>query len=339
MNLRTILVTGGCGFLGQYLIRGLLDEFPDTQLRIIDLNDNPHALFDFSSDARVEIRLGIDIRDLPALREACQGIDGVIHLAGLVSFALKDEALLERVNVLGTRNVLTAAHEKGVDCFVHVSSVAALGYSDDPHQHVDESFQFNWSEAQSKKKFYMLSKHRADREVEALREAGLSAVIVYPGLMFGPGDYRNTAPLIRAVGKGRVPFFPPGGTNVVDVRDVAGGIIAVLRHDIRQGNYLLSGWNLTMKEITAIIAGATGSKAPWLPLPRFLRPVLYRLALMLELGLGRWLNISASSIDSAFRFRYFDHARARERLGWAPAIPFHQTVSDTITWMRSAGLA
>ena len=78
--------------------------------------------------------------------------------------------------------------------------------------------------------------------------------------MFGPGDYRNTAPLIRAIGKGRVPVFPPGGTNVVDVRDVVRGIIAVLRHDIRQGNYLLSGWNLTMKEITAIIAGATGDR-------------------------------------------------------------------------------
>lgn len=90
MSLKTVLLTGGCGFLGQHLVRDLLREFPEVHLRIIDLQPNPFARFDFSSDNRVEVRLGLDIYDLQAIRDAFRGVDVVVHLAGLVSPSLKD---------------------------------------------------------------------------------------------------------------------------------------------------------------------------------------------------------------------------------------------------------
>ncbi len=339
MNLKTVLLTGGCGFLGQHLVRDLLREFPEVCLRIIDLQSNPFAHFDFSFDNRLDVRLGLDICDLRAIRDAFQGVDVVVHLAGLVSPSLKDKAALERVNVQGTRNVVRASREHDVSLFINISSVAGLGYNNDPLHPADETFRFNWTIARAKKKYYMLTKHLADQEVEACRRDGLAAVILYPGLMFGPGDYRNTVKMIRAVQRGKIPAIPPGGTNVADVRDVARGIVAVLKHDLRDGNYLLSGWNLTFKEIFRTIAGVTGGKAPRLTLPRALRPLLFRVLLAVESMARSRLGLSASELDSSFRYRYFDNSRARSSFGWSHSISFRQTIADTYAWMRENDLA
>ncbi len=339
MSFKTVLLTGGCGFLGQHLVRDLLREFPEVHLRIIDLQPNPFARFNFSSDNRVEVRLGLDICDLQAIRDAFQGVEVVVHLAGLVSPSLKDRVALERVNVQGTRNVLRASREHDVSLFIHISSVAGLGYNNDPRHPADETFRFDWAVARRKNKYYMLTKHLADQEVEACRRDGSAAVILYPGLMFGPGDYRNTANMIRAVDQGKIPAIPPGGTNVADVRDVARGIVAVLKHDLRDGNYLLSGWNLTFKEIFHTIAGETGGKAPRLTLPRALRPLLYWVLRAGESIAGSRLDLSASELDSSFRYRYFDHSRARSSFGWSPSISFEQTIADTYAWMRENDLA
>lgn len=339
MDLKTVLLTGGCGFLGQHLVRDLLREFPEVRLRIIDLQSNPFAHFDFSSDNRLDVRLGLDICNLQAIRDAFQGVEVVVHLAGLVSPSLKDKAALERVNVQGTRNVVRASREHDVSLFIHISSVAGLGYNNDPLHPADETFRFNWTIARAKKKYYMLTKHLADQEVEACRRDGLAAVILYPGLMFGPGDYRNAVKMIRAVQRGKIPAIPPGGTNVADVRDVARGIVDVLKHDLRDGNYLLSGWNLTFREIFHTIAGETGGKAPRLTLPRALRPLSYWVLLARESIARSRLVLSASDFDSSFRYRYFDHSRARSSFGWSPSISFEQTIADTYTWMRENDLA
>ncbi len=336
---KTILITGGCGFLGQHLTGALLEAFPGQRIRAMDLKPNPCPHFNFSTDERVETRLGLDICQLEAIRGAFAGADVVIHLAGLVSPALTDRDALERVNVVGTRNVLQVAREQGVTLFVHISSVAARGYNNDPHHPADETFQFDWSIARKKHKYYMLTKHLADKEVEACRRDGLEAVILYPGLMFGPGDHRNTAKIIRAIGGGKVLACPPGGTNVVDVRDVARGIVDVLRQNIRTGNYMLSGWNRTFREIFSTIAEATGGRAPLFALPRFLLPVIYPVLLTAEAATHKRLGLSASDLDSSFQFRYFDHSRAKDTFGWSPAIPFSQTIADTIVWMRAHGLA
>ncbi|MCH7497624.1 MAG: hypothetical protein IH971_07220 [Candidatus Marinimicrobia bacterium] len=102
----------------------------------------------------------------------------------------------------------------------------------------------------------------------ASRRNGMAAVIVHPGLMFGPGDYRKSAKMIRAVAAGKLVISLPGGTNVVDVRDVGRRIVAVLQHGLRDENYLLSGWNLTFNDIFRIIAAEVGARPPRITLPR-----------------------------------------------------------------------
>mgnify|MGYP001975920639 CR=1 FL=1 len=335
----TILLTGGCGFLGQHVTQYLLDAFPEGRIRIIDLAANPLAYVDFSGEPRVETHLGLDIRDLASIQDAFQGVDAVVNLASVVSPSLRSRDRLEEVNVVGTRNVLAAAEAAGVDRFVQVSSAAALGYTDDPLTPADESFEFDWSIAHAKNKFYMLSKYRADVEVEASRRNGLASVIVYPGLMFGPGDHHNTAKLIRSIKAGKVVASLPGGNNVVDVRDVGRGIVTILQQGVREGNYLLSGWNLTFDHIIRTIAAEVGARPPRMILPAGLRPLLYWTFWLAESLNRRELDLSASDTDSAFRFRYFDNSKAKRALGWEPAYTFEHTIADALVWMESGGIA
>lgn len=337
MEFRRVLITGGCGFLGQYLTRDLLDACPGLRIKILDLKPNPHPLFDFSDSHNVTFLFDKDIRHYDSIEKEFNNIDLVIHLAALVSFSLQDKNLLERVNVLGTKNTVKAAASNKIGLFLHVSSVAALGYSDDSNRAISETFDFDWGIAQARKKYYMLTKHRADVEIKRCVKGGLKAVILYPGLMFGPGDVGNSTKLIRAIRCGKIPFNMPGGTNIIDVRDVSRGILTILKRGITKGTYLLSGYNLTFREINRIVADALSVRHPRLTLPRFLNPLVFSLVLLLESITRRKLALTADNVDSAFKFRYFDNTKAKQELGWEPEIPFEQTIKDTIEWMHKNG--
>ncbi len=323
--------------MGQFIVKQLLETGNCPLLKIIDLKANGAALFDFADDKNVEIVLGADVCDYDSIVGEFAGADCVIHLAGVVSFSLKDELLLRHVNVDGTRNVLRAARDNGVKTVIHVSSVAALGYANDEDNPVNEDFRFDWNIAAKRRKFYMLTKHEADLEVAKFRQQDVNIVVVYPGLMFGPGDVTNSARLIKAISNRKIPFNMPGGTNIVDVRDVAAGIVGIVKNGVRQGDYLLSGANLTFSRINGTIAEALATKPPALTLPRFLNGLLFRLLLLIESISKKKLELTADNLDSAFKFRYFDNAKAKKELGWRPQIAFQQTIKDIIEWMKNDG--
>lgn len=337
MNYKKILITGGCGFLGQFITKQLMETPDCPRIKIIDLNSNPAALYDFSNEENLEIVLDRDISDYDSIAGEFNDANCVIHLAGIVSFSLKDKDLLTKVNVNGTINVLKAAAENGTKTVIHVSSVAALGYNDDKDNPINEDFQFDWNIARKRKKYYMLTKHLADVEVERFRQQGLDIAVVYPGLMFGPGDVNNSARLIKAIADGKIPFNMPGGTNIVDVRDVASGIVNMAQGGVINGDYLLSGDNLTFAEINKTIADALSTKPPARTLPRFLNPLLFPLLLTIESISKNKLELTADNLDSAFKFRYFDNTRAIDKLQWKRQFDFGRTIKDTIEWMNSNG--
>jgi dihydroflavonol-4-reductase len=337
MDFNNILITGGCGFLGQYITKDLLNHFPETQIKILDLKPNSLSLFDFQQNSRVKILLQKDICDYKATADEFAGIDLVIHLAGLVSFSLKDKGPLFRINIDGTYNILKAMEQNNVKYLIHTSSVAALGYKDHPTETVNEDFEFDFSIAERREKYYMLSKHLADLEVRKFSEK-LNTVTIYPGLMLGPGDLTNSVKLINAVAQRKIPFNMPGGTNIIDVRDVSKGIIQILKQNITKNNFLLSGWNLTFKQINKTIAELLDVKPPTVTLPKFLNTPLFQLLLLTEKISKNKLQLTADNLDSAFKFRYFDNAKAKEHLKWKPEIQFEKTICDTIEWMKANDL-
>ena len=334
----TILITGGCGFLGQHLIERLLSGgASQPAIHVLDMRSSAAKIFAVGDHPQVRVTLGVDVRQPQTLTPHFEGVDAVIHLAGLVSFAYRDRHDLMDINVAGTANVLEAARLGGVRRFIHVSSVAALGYGDDPDKPVDEDFHFDWSIARRKHKYYMLSKHEADLAVERYTQKGGRAVVVYPGLMFGPGDLANSARLIEAVRRGKIPFNMPGGTNIVDVRDVARAIAMILDQGVADGRFLLAGDNLPFHRVNSVIAQAVGAVPPRRTLPRRAGELMTPILLWYERLSARKPALTADNLDSALRFRYFDNTNAKRRLGWQPQITFEQTIRDTVAWIQANG--
>ena len=336
MDKKVILITGGCGFLGQYVTNDILREFPEVFIKIIDLKPNNASIFNYENNHRVEILLHKDICNYDQIKNDFKSVDTVIHLAGIVSFSLKDKNLLKKVNVDGTKNVVKAINENNVPNLIHISSVAALGYNDDKNNSINETFQFNWKIAASKKKYYMLTKHLADVAIK--EEIKSNALILYPGLMFGPGDVTNSARLINAIKKRKIPFNMPGGTNIIDVRDVSRGIVETIKNNITNDHYLLSGTNMQFNKVNEIIASQLLVKPPKYQLHRMFNQILLKLLLFIENISKNKLEVTADNVDSAFKFRYFSNEKAKITFGWKPCISFEQTTLDTIDWMKKNDL-
>jgi dihydroflavonol-4-reductase len=126
----------------------------------------------------------------------------------------------------------------------------------------------------------------------------------------------------------------PGGTNLLDVRDVAAGIIKTLRASPKNGDYLLSGENMMFAQSNRIIAEALSVNPPSRVLPRFLNLPLFYLFLIIESLSKNKAELTADAIDSGFKFRYFDNSKAGKELNWRPEIDFKRTISETIDWLE-----
>lgn len=327
--MRRVLITGGFGFLGRHLVDELAAKAPEVEVVAADLQGTPAARRD-----GVHYAGGVDILKPDSIAAAVEGCDAVMHLAGLVSFWSGDRERLFEVNQVGTRNVAMACARAGVKRLVHVSSVAAIGFNDREDEPADENLAFDWSSAQTK--HYMLSKRAAEDELAHASRAGVSVVCGNPGLMYGPGDRTNLA-LFQAVQAGRMPVVPPGGTNVVDVRDVAAGLRLLLLSNVRDERFILGGHNLRFTEIVRTIARVV--RAPAVPrrMPIRLHTPMHYAAWLFERCWPKKPSLTSDHVDSSFRFRYFTSRKAAAQLEWRARIPFAQTVAETASEMVRIG--
>ena len=327
--MKRVVITGGFGFLGRHLIEELSAKSPELQLTAVDLQATP-------PHRREGVRYlgGVDIGNPESLEEAFRGADGVLHLAGLVSFWSGDRDRLFEINQVGTRNVATACVRARVRRLVHVSSVAAVGFNDREDEPANEDLEFDWNLAANK--HYMLSKRASEQELRTAADAGIGVCIGAPGLMYGPGD-RTNLPLFRAVQSGRMAFVPPGGTNVVDVRDVAAGLRLLLLSDVRDERFILGGHNLRFTEIVRTIAAALRRSGEARRLPLRLHSPARMAARAFELLWPRRPPVASDLVDSSFRFRYFASHKAARTLGWRSRIPFPRTIADTAAQMFRDG--
>ena len=122
-----VLVTGGAGFIGSHIVRGLLKEKYEVSVLDNYLTGKPQNIKEIKSD--LDALHEVDIRDLDACREATLGIEAVLHQAALPSVprSIKDPILCNEINITGTLNMLIAASENGVGKFVFASSSSVYG--------------------------------------------------------------------------------------------------------------------------------------------------------------------------------------------------------------------
>lgn len=328
------LITGGMGYFGQHLCGKLRKAYPQSNIKVIDLKLNPYPIYNYR-ELKINVKLNQDITNLESVEDEFKDIDVVFHLAGMVSFSIRHKKMLEDVNVLGTRNVLSAAVKNRVKRFIHVNSVAGIGFNNDPQKPVNEEFEFDWESVPLK--YYMRSKYYAAQEVLKCAEK-MECIIVSPALLWGPGDYQNTYKIIQALADKKMPVNMPGGTYVADVRDIADGIIAACQRGENRENYILGGHNLSCREINQTIAAVLNTRAPALTIPRVWHKPFYYTALVGEKLSKKSLPLTADNIDSGFIYRYFDNHKANLNLQWKQQYDFKTTIQDTITWLKSKEL-
>jgi dihydroflavonol-4-reductase len=325
--MKTVLVTGGTGFLGSNLALALLKE--GTSVRILRRASSDLRAI---GNAPVEHCVG-DILDPPSLRRALHGCDTVFHTAALISYWRKERERMMEVNVTGTRNVVEASLEMGVTRFIHTSSVAAIGLRDDGKP-ADEETTFRWD---PRTPGYRIAKHLAEQEVLKGVKQGLPAVIVNPSIIIGPRDlYVRGGQLIRDIARKRIFYATGGGMNVVDVDDVVRGHVEAARRGRIGERYILGGENLSTGEVFSITAEVVGGIKPLFTLPAGAVQLLGSLfeSIANIVGVRPW--ITRELVATVGRNLWYSSTKAERDLGYT-VTPLRVAVEKTYRWYREHG--
>lgn len=314
------LVTGGNGFIGSAVTR-LLAERGD-ELRLLVRRRSRLGQVDDLEFERVEG----DVRDRRAVRRALKGVDRVFHLAGLVSLREADADVLFEVNVGGTRMVMEEALRAEVERVVHVSSVASIGPA--PWgQTADERQLFTAAHLGIP---YVNSKHEGEAEAMRLAARGLPVVVANPAYVFGAGDvYGRATAIVRRFMLGRIPAYVPGGLNVVDVGDVARGIVLCDERGAVGERYILGNRNYTLDRLFADLGRLSGVEPPAV---RLSAPVALRLTQAAEAA-GIWTGFTSTDAKLASGWWCYRNGKAKRELGWTTT-PHEDTIEATVAWYQ-----
>lgn len=333
----SFIIFGGAGFLGQHLVYLLLEKYPDSKIFVFDLESRSHPMHSFAKDKRVSIYLGKDItKPETYINEIKNGADCLFNLVGYISFWLKDKDKLYKANVEGVKNLLESAKETGIKKVVHVSSVAAIGFTNDKLNPADETLHIDWDKF--KKKYYMYTKHLGETIAQSFIKFGMEIIIVNPSVMYGPGDTHNTISLFKSMSKGKLPFYTPGGNSISDVRDVARGLIAAYENGKSGERYILTGEHQPFEMIFKYVADAIGVKSPRICLPCFIDYLLRPIIKLIEILSSRKPVLTADTFSFGFVFRYHSSAKAKKELGWRPQKSSAQSIKDAAEWYLKEGL-
>lgn len=325
-----ILVTGASGCLGANLLHSLVNAGERVAALLLP-GDAAPALGALTGS--VEYRTG-DVRNLSALRAAMKDIRHVYHVAGVASPRPADESRMWDVNVGGTRNLLTAANEAGVERVVHVSSIAAVGY---PDGLCDETGAYNGAEIRFA---YMHTKRAAELEVLQFVERGMNVVMACPAAVIAPYcDMRDGwGRIMRDVAARRIAFCPPGGIAYLGGKDLVSGLRATMQFGQVGERYLLASGNTTYRAMIDCFAAAAEVSPPrWTLSPTMLRTAARALYLVepLTRRLTPQARISSGVLDILWRRKRYNVDKATRELGFYPVQTLEAAVADTWSWLAA----
>lgn len=322
-----VFVTGGTGFVGANLVRLLLAEGYTVKAlaRSSSRLDNLRGL-------EVEVVNG-DLCD-PSLATQMQGCEAVFHVAAQYSLWQSDRDLLYQSNVLGTRNVLAAARQAGVQRTVYTSSVAAIGVGAD-RVPVNETHQ---SPVEKLVGFYKQSKYWAEQEAVKAAQAGQDVVIVNPSTPIGAWDVKPTptGDLVLRFLRRQMPAYVDTGLNFVDVEDVAQGHILALQHGKTGARYILGNQNLPLKTLLDQLAQLTGLPAPARSIPAWLPLSVAWLDEAVLARLGKSPSVPIDGVRMSMQYMYYDPSKAVRELG-LPQTPIALALKRAVDWFTEHG--
>lgn len=327
------LVTGGAGNLGSSVIAELLRQ--GKKVRTLVLPGDEAACRLPAAVEQVEGNV-LEPADLKRFFTAPpQTALVVIHCAGLVATVWDYDQQVYQVNVRGTGNVVEQCLRSKVKKLVYTSSVHALPETAAGGT-IREVTQFLPDQIVG---FYGKSKAMASQIVmEAVREQGLDATIVFPSGLCGPGDhaYGYVTQLLRDSAANKLPAGVKGGYDFADVRDVAAGVVAACAKGRKGETYILGNRYVSVAEIMALVHEYTGAKLIKRMAPLWLaRLLLPAFSLYYKVRKQRPL-FTRYSLYTLQSNSNFSMEKARRELGYKTR-PFSETVADALAWLKTEG--
>ena len=322
------VVTGATGHIGNVLVRNLYQHGYDITAVVLPSDDISMI------EAYATIAYG-NILDTSFLETVFKDHDLVFHLAGIVEIGSGKKKLINLVNVEGTRNVLNSAIKCNIKRFIYTSSVHAIPELPKP-QIQSEITEFDPDKV---KGLYAKSKALATQIVLDQKNGPMDIVIVHPSGIIGPFDYKmsNTSQMFIDFMLGRLTAYLKGGYNFVDVRDAAEGIRLAAEKGKRGECYILSGSEITVKELLDEIALSSGKKkiktkiAYWFILAMsYFAEIYYKVVRQKPL----FTRYSIIVLNSNY---HFSNQKAKDELGYVTR-DIKETIHDTMDFIRERHL-
>jgi nucleoside-diphosphate-sugar epimerase len=194
-----ILVTGGTGFTGSALVRRLLQMGHDVRV----LDNQEGIMLPELKALDAEVILG-SVTDQPLVEATTQGCEFVFHVAAAFRQLNVPDQHYYDVNVLGTRHVMAAARQYGVEKVVYCSTQGVHGHIANPPGNEDSPI--------APADYYQQTKYEGEQVVQEFIRQGMRATILRPTAIYGPGDPERFHMIYRRLAKGPFPMFGRGDT-------------------------------------------------------------------------------------------------------------------------------
>jgi nucleoside-diphosphate-sugar epimerase len=321
-----ILVTGGTGFIGIPLVIKLHELGHRLKLLIRERSNTTP----FKELNNIEYIIG-DVQDVSSLEKAVNKVEAIYHLAAYTRIWAKDKSIYYDVNVKGTENIANVALKNDLKLF-YVSSFTAIGPT--PPEPVDESFE--------NEEFFMeyeKSKFQAKKLVKSYIPKGLKAMIFYPGIVYGPGDFNIFGRMLFDVMRGKM--FPlgicPGKgdsmTCLSYVYDTSNALADVInREDLFGEDFILGGENVKFKEYLDLIA-KIGRDKKAIKLP-FAFAMVYAWLLEIKARFNKKPPFLTRPTLRALKYhRSYSSKKAIDKLGYK-ITPLKEGLEETIKWYK-----
>lgn len=309
-------VTGATGFVGGVLARKLREAGHEV-----------HALVRSPAKAKELEAIGVklfkgDVTDKESMRAAMTGVDGVFHVAGWYKIGTRDKSDGEKVNILGTRNVLELMQELKIPKGVYTSTCAIN--SDTHGQLVNESYHFTGNHISE----YDRTKAAAHEIAKTFIAKGLPLVIVMPGLIYGPGDTSTVRTSIIDFLKERLPMLPSQTTLCwAHVDDIVQGHILAMEKGKTGESYIIAGEPYKLAEAFQLASQITGKHAPGIVSHKVMQ-ALSKIVKPFDNFLPETYTSEGLRVVSGVTY-LGDNSKARRELGYDPR-PFRIGWEETL---------
>ncbi len=322
----SILVTGGTGFIGIPLVKKLHDLGHNVKLLIRESSNTTP----FKDLGNIDYVIG-DVQDISSLEKAVNKVEAIYHLAAYTGIWAKDKSIYYDINVKGTENIVIVALKNDLKLF-YVSSFTAIGPT--PPEPVDESFENEIFFME-----YEKSKFQAKKLVKSYIPKGLKAMIFYPGIVYGPGDFNIFGRMLYDVMRGKM--FPlgicPGKgdsmTCLSYVYDTSNALADVInREDLFGEDFILGGENVKFKEYLDLIA-KIGRDKKAIKLP-FAFAMVYAWLLEVKARFTKKDPFLTRPTLRAIKYhRSYSSKKAIDKFGYN-ITPLREGLEETIKWYK-----